>query len=525
MKATVWLAAVLTAVLGACGGGGGGGSVPPPETVSVTITTPAIARTLAAGDELDFAVEGTWTGNPGSEPFLQLEDGDGRFSSPATLTRLASNGFRLAFKSLAAVPVGTHAGQLTVRACKDAACTATYAGTSASIAYELKVEAVAEWRMFQRNAAHDGYVPITLNPAKFRQIWTWSREIDDPIGGINPVVTSGGKVFVSKDVYFGPAALYALDEATGAEAWKVSLGVRPALNPPAVAGGKVFVATTGHEDTIMWTFDAATGALVGKGTFEGQWPHVLAPTFYGGEVFTNGGYYGGQLYAFASSDGRRLWNSVATSAVDMATPAVDRRHVYFHSGQRLWIWDRITRAEVASIEDPFGDASGYSYHGAPVIGSRNNVVAFAGTAFSGRASSNVEQFALRPLSSFNIATKSFEWATANAYMTAPAIANGVIYAAGSSPLALDAIDEATGQVLWSWTGTAGDSSFHRNIVVTRNLLFVSTDRAVHAIDLATRQSVWSHPEPGMLAISASRVLYIATGARESNGKLVAIKLN
>jgi len=78
--------------------------------------------------------------------------------------------------------------------------------------------------------------------------------------------------------------------------------------------------------------------------------------------------------------------------------------------------------------------------------------------------------------------------------------------------------------LWSWTPPTADTSFHRNIVVTRNLAFVSTDANVYAIDLNTHQAVWQYGKPGMLAISAASILYIATGATVSDGNLVAIKL-
>ncbi|MBA2491348.1 MAG: PQQ-binding-like beta-propeller repeat protein, partial [Gammaproteobacteria bacterium] len=189
----------------------------------------------------------------------------------------------------------------------------------------------------------------------------------------------------------------------------------------------------------------------------------------------------------------------------MSTPAVDASNVYHHSGTSLEIWNRFSGLPVASIPDPFASAFAYSYHGAPMIGSRANVVAFAG-AFSGRAGSNIEQYEQRVFSSFNIRAKTFEWATADAYITAPALANGVIYAARNDPMVLDAISEATGNVLWSWSPTGrGDTSFHRNVIVTNNLLFVSTDRAVYALDLATKKPVWNYPQPGMLALSANHV--------------------
>ena len=76
----------------------------------------------------------------------------------------------------------------------------------------------------------------------------------------------------------------------------------------------------------------------------------------------------------------------------------------------------------------------------------------------------------------------------------------------------------------SWPGAGTEQGFHRNVVVTDNLVFVSTDTAVHAISLATRQSVWSFPAPGMLAISAQGTLYIAEGATEPTGRLIAIRL-
>lgn len=109
-------------------------------------------------------------------------------------------------------------------------------------------------------------------------------------------------------------------------------------------------------------------------------------------------------------------------------------------------------------------------------------------------------------------------------MTQPAVAHGVIYAGHWSPV-LDALSETTGEVLWSWPGMPGDNGFHRNVIVTDNLLFVSSDQAVYALDLETHEPVWSYPVPGMLAISAQRILYIVEGANVSSGRLIAIQLD
>lgn len=383
--------------------------------------------------------------------------------------------------------------------------------------------AAPEWQTFQGNPAHNGYVPTTLSPSCFSYVWEWKREPGGVLGFINAVTTEAGKVFVTDDVYFGKAYLYALNEQDGSLAWRWDFGTVPALNPPAVADGMVYAATTGHEQTVLRGFRASDGTLIFNSVFDGQWPHLLAPTVSGSRVFTNGGYYGGGVYAFDAVSGARSWVQTAGDD-DMSTPAVDDKYAYYYSGVALEVYGVSDGTSVASIPDPYNPAQGYSYHAAPILGSNDTVIAFSGGAFSGRAAASVEQYDSRPLINFSLKNHAPRWLSKNSYLTQPAVAHGVVYAGRNGPM-LDALSEATGEVLWSWPGTNGDSGFHRNIVVTDNLLFISSDRAVYALDLQSRQVVWSYPVPGMLAISARKMLYIVEGAREPTGRLIAIRLN
>ena len=111
------------------------------------------------------------------------------------------------------------------------------------------------------------------------------------------------------------------------------------------------------------------------------------------------------------------------------------------------------------------------------------MLSFSGLGFQRPAASSSEQYESRVIVSYDIAKQAYAWRTQNSYLTHPALANGVVYAARNAPATLDAMSEVDGHIEWSWTPPAGDSSFHRNIVVTRNLLFVSTDVNVYAIDL------------------------------------------
>ena len=523
----LWCAAAL--LLTGCSGGGG--SEPAPTivaSVDVTLATPSFSDEVTEGYEISFTVEGAWSGTNvnAADVFLQARDVSGQLSQPASISGSSGTNFSFELIAPSSNGPGSYSGTIEVAACRDSLCAELYSGASATVDYLLNVIApTGDWETHQREAAHSGYVPITLNPSRFSVAWEWAKDPDpEPIGGINAVVTANGMVYVSTDVYFGQGILYALSESAGTENWRTSLGMMPAMNPPATSNGVVYVATTGHADTFLWALDAQTGDLIFKAPFEAQWPHELAPTVYGNQVYTGGGYYGGVTYSFSTTDGARTWEHLASGA-DMYTPAVDDAYVYNHTGSALYLIDKTTGATSFSIFDPFG-SSDYSYHGSPILGGRDNVVAYASGAFSGRASSNVEQYDQRVLSSFNIDTALYEWSTSFTYLTTPAIGNGVIFAARNDPMSLDAIDEATGTILWSWApnGTE-DTSFHRNLIVTNNLLFVSTDRAVYALDLETRDVEWSYPQAGMMAISEGRTLYIATGARESDGNLVAVRLN
>src|SRR5262249_53575357 len=100
----------------------------------------------------------------------------------------------------------------------------------------------------------------------------------------------------------------------------------------------------------------------------------------------------------------------------------------------------------------------------------------------------------------------------------------VVYAFHANTSTIDAISDANGQVLWSWPLPTNDSTPTENMVVTDNLLFLSTLQNVYAIDLATHQAVWTYPSHGILVLSNNLVLYIFQRDFLQNSKLTAIKL-
>lgn len=512
--------------------GCGGGSSPPPEPTRISVSADLSSNghaneTVAQGDEFSVRVQARWT-STGPQPgqvFLQLRDSRDSFVLPAS--QPASGTFVVDLPIRDKLSAGVREGQLELLACQDAACAKVYEGSGASLSYKFTLLSVDEWTMHQGGPSHRGYLPIRLNPQRFKQAWTWNRPpANEPIGGINAVSTMQGRAFVTTDVYFGEAVLYALNETDGKAAWSRSLGSMPAFGPPSVSTDRVFAATAGHENSFLWTFDLQTGNIITKSAFSAQWSNMLAPTLMDGVAVLGAGYYGGDVYAYSTKTGDLLWVKSVGGVWDMVAPAADSQNIYHHNGTALYVLNRVTGAEVARIDGSLGNAStGDSYHGGPALGTKGLVIAYSGGAFSGRAASSAEQYGPRVLTAFDPVAKRVAWNSAASYMTTPAVADGVVYVGNAS--SLDALDEATGGLLWRFTPdpVADGMSFHRNAVATRTHLFASTDKAVLAIDLATRQVVWRYPKPGTLAISAGRTLYIGVGARESSGELIAIRLN
>ena len=103
------------------------------------------------------------------------------------------------------------------------------------------------------------------------------------------------------------------------------------------------------------------------------------------------------------------------------------------------------------------------------------------------------------------------------YVGAPAYADQIIYAVNNQPLRLEARAESDGDLLWSWSPPAdgpplgASTTFLSDVLVTDNLVFVSTNAGTWAIDRNTHQPVWSDPKFGRLSMLANGTLFITYG--------------
>ncbi|HEX8849774.1 MAG TPA: Ig-like domain-containing protein [Gemmatimonadaceae bacterium] len=353
----------------------------------------------------------------------------------------------------------------------------------------------SEWTTYQGNAAHSGYVDATIDPGQFHPLWTVS------IGAApNPVTAGDGRVFVSTNSYFGTQLLEALDALTGAVQWTKDFGPIHGVHPPAYGSGTVWVTTSGHADSFLWGFDAATGAVRVKSAYGNQWSRYYAPVVTGDAVYMAGGYYGG-MYAFASGDGAQRW-FFQTNQYDQWTPALKDGVAYAYTGSyspKLSAVDASTGSQTFEIPDPDFSWNGWSMDGALALGTQNDALAAHDTR----------------LLSFDLAARAIRWQRAG-FGGQVTVAANVLYVAGNGDLR--ALAEVDGSPLWSWMPPEGRVT--GPIVATDNVLFVTTSANTYAIDIASHRQVWSYPAAGALALSSQGILFIS----RPDGKLTAIAL-
>lgn len=394
-------------------------------------------------------------------------------------------------------------GKVTAVGAGSVTVTATSEGKSAATTLLVLAGPAAdwsqatEWTTYQGNARHTGFVPVVADPVVFTELW-----VATPFGGggaLNPVTAGAGAVYVSGGSSAGNR-VGALDARTGVANWTYAFSV-DGVHPPAYANGNVYLTTSGHSNSFLWSFSATTGALNFRSAYGNQWSHYYAPVIVDDAVYMAGGYYDG-VYSFGATSGAQRWFA-NTNQYDQWTPAVADGLVYTYTGSyspKVTAINAATGVQVFEIPDPKFSWTGWSMGLAPVLGSSNNLLATNG----GR------------LISFDLGAKTIGWEQKASFTGTVTVADGLLYVVNSGQV--DVRRESDGSLVGPWVPPEGQ--VRAPLIVTRNLLFASTATRTYAVDLATRRQVWSYPAAGHLTLSSQGLLLIA----QANGKLAAISV-
>jgi uncharacterized delta-60 repeat protein len=364
----------------------------------------------------------------------------------------------------------------------------------------------AGWQTYQGDDGHTGYVNGRQNPTYEQTLWSTKL----PSGSLTDMSVGGGAVYVSSSLYFGsatPPSLFALNSATGAINWDIALGSNFSTNAPAFADGNLFVQTDNETTgTYIWSFNAATGAQNFKTPLGAQWENYLTPTVAYGNVYMDGGTYGG-MYSVSETTGAQNWFGFVPQ-YDQWTPAVTSAYCYTFTGSgdttpitgKFTILNRLTGATVSVTTDTGFYWNGYSMGEAVALGGENDAFATNGN---------------RVLCFNTQASGGINWVATDKFTGQVTVANGVLYVQDGSGIA--ALSESTGATLWTWTPT--NDTLSGRIIATDNMLFASSATTTYAISLKTQQTAWTVAQGGHLALDHN-TLYVAG----SDGTMTAVGL-
>jgi outer membrane protein assembly factor BamB len=255
----------------------------------------------------------------------------------------------------------------------------------------------------------------------------------------------------------------------------------------------------------MRFFDLESGTTLYETLIDSEDGPYFAPAVKNGYVYAEGGginaFQGltGELRWFVDLDRGRSWS-----------PAIDDNYAYAFTGNTLSVISRTTGAPYRAITDNTLTGSNTVRRIAPVLPGDGSVLLVTGNRG-------------RQLLRYNVEAGNISWRVDGFFASNPIVANGKVYTLDTDPDRLVARDLVTGATQWSVNlpepiGNRPEGSpFISDMVVTNNLIFLSTNAHTYAVDLDTHLPVWSTPRSGSLAVSSNLVLYITTSGSPSEG--------
>ena len=390
------------------------------------------------------------------------------------------------------------------------------AGLVLGVALALSLPAATQagdWTRWKYDAANTGLNPTEtrLGPGNVRGLRR-SWFLDQCCVG-TPLV-AGGTIYVggTENLVEGPGQILALHAATGNPRWSAPTG---SSEPPAglaLAGGRLF-ATLGFEaaGTLMLALDPASGgtlwSLDGPTYFYGP-PNVAV-----GVVYATGG--DNKVWALDAASGRVRWRSYVTrTAAATGTVAVAGGLVYVAGGPDT---DGVLLAKDADNgvnrwkAFPARDGGRGRLLGSPSVrGGRVLVVTEGGSVLAYRAAGCLPALTCKPLWVRQLGAYS-------PYDPTPGLGATTVFVGGLGRL--HALDAATGRPRWAGlVEFTGDESAVTAPVIANGVVYATTvDNRVYAFNSAgchatTCRPRWSDQINPVTYNTASRPLSVSGGA-------------
>jgi hypothetical protein len=339
--------------------------------------------------------------------------------------------------------------------------------------------------------------------------------------------SDGVRVYVAGDV--GPSQVsgyyehrvLGLTVGTGASSWQYNRGSYGwDVSAPSVGNGQVYIQFSGHSGIsggnptqypYMVGVNATTAGQTFATDYAAQWGYANQPTVAGNQVAGHAGYYGG-MKAYNGTTGTQNWSITNLPQQTHYIPAADATHLYVYMGEAsaspgpsvgtFYAINRTTGAITYTITNPLDDGRMFALAQNVVLGGQNDAIAPAIRDFF------ANQYEVL---SFDLVSRNIRWRVPYRATGVIAVADGKVVVPSGDRLRV--LDQATGAELWSWNSPTGHN-LSGNVLLTENLAFVSSQLETFAVDLETRQQVWSAPFAGTLSWGGGEgVLIISNGSR------------
>lgn len=342
--------------------------------------------------------------------------------------------------------------------------------------------AASEWPAYQGNMEHTGYVAGTLLPPAANPQPTW--RVQAQITPITGLAVSNGYVLTTPETYFAQhAPLVGQSVADGHVVWSHDFGAVFSVNQPAIDAGIVYLQTSNNSEATYLHAYTIDGSFLWRVPFDSQWEYYLGPIVVDGQIYFDGGEYGG-MYGINAEDGSQTFYANLPQ-YDSWSPTWDNGLLLAYTNE-LDVLAHETGLVLFTITDPGYIWNGYSPDQAPVV-----VGDYAYVTNFGR------------FIAFDLATHAIAWVL-------DAGTNGQVSTDGrelfvATDDALTSRDPATGNVLWSWTPPASGSIATR-IIVTDSHVIVGDGISTYLINRDTHLADATLPGSGLMAYAEQTLL-------------------
>jgi outer membrane protein assembly factor BamB len=359
------------------------------------------------------------------------------------------------------------------------------------------LDAPSDWTTFGHDPGHTGFNDTQHQLDGFCLAWEKDLKLSFDVNRpLEQVAAISNVVVANVNSRFGNGGIIAFDAVDGTELWRFGLSGKYSINPVTIADNRVYFQQGNHyTDTYLFALDLSDGQEIWHSPFAAQWELYYAPAVADGQVFIDGGYYGG-MYAFDAGGGSQAWY-VNLPQYDSWTPVYSQGVVYSYVQGVFMAHDPADGAELWSLD------LGWNWS----TWSMNRMAVVSGTI----AYMTVQSQGLS-LVAVDLINKNEKWRIPNrSFSGTPAVADGKVYALDANVLRV--YDCQSGQPLWSYEAS---STLIGAPLVTNGNVFIASSSHTWVLDSNRPRVIWQVDRGGWLTIADDH-LFIA----QPNGVLAA----